>query len=86
MIVLLFALPALSLGANIPTTASQTINDVGFIADADLCTVTTFAGVEAAKKSCKNIVIDSMQVPGGKILDLLKLQKGTTVTFKGTTV
>ncbi|POS68853.1 polygalacturonase 1 precursor [Diaporthe helianthi] len=37
------------------------------------------------KKSCSNIVLDSLEVPGGVTLNLENLNDGTTVTFQGRT-
>jgi hypothetical protein len=48
--------------------------------------VSEFSQVQAAKKSCKDITLDNLVVPGGRTLDLQKLKSGTRVTFSGTTV
>ncbi|KAK2614720.1 hypothetical protein N8I77_001525 [Diaporthe amygdali] len=51
----------------------------------------TFSGpggylqISQAKNSCSNIVLDSLQIPGGVTLNLEKLNDGTTVTFEGRT-
>lgn len=44
-----------------------------------------YADVVAAKTRCADIVLASLQVPGGVTLDLEGLRDGTTVTFAGTT-
>jgi galacturan 1,4-alpha-galacturonidase len=52
---------------------------------ASSCTFTDAAKASASKTSCSSIVISSMTVPAGKTLDLTGLNKGTKVTFEGTT-
>lgn len=49
------------------------------------CTFTTAAAAKSGKTSCSAIVLDGITVPAGTTLDLTGLNKGTTVTFKGTT-
>jgi polygalacturonase len=83
LIVLLLSLSSLILGESASSSELYTKNGKY---RADSCTVTQFSDVENAKKSCKTIVLDNLKVPEGKTLDLLKLKKGATVTFKGTTV
>ncbi|KAI0195153.1 glycoside hydrolase [Xylaria flabelliformis] len=55
---------------------------------ADACTFSGSLGYSSAsvsKSSCSTIVLSSLQVPGGKTLNLEKLNDGTTVIFEGTT-
>ncbi|KAJ3578602.1 hypothetical protein NPX13_g1962 [Xylaria arbuscula] len=55
---------------------------------ADSCTFSGSLGYSSAsvsKASCSTIVLSSLQVPGGKTLNLEKLNDGTTVIFEGTT-
>ncbi|KAI1742477.1 glycoside hydrolase [Xylaria scruposa] len=55
---------------------------------ADACTFSGSLGYSSAsvsKASCSTIVLSSLQVPGGKTLNLEKLNDGTTVIFEGTT-
>ena len=49
------------------------------------CTFTSADAAAAGKKSCSAIVLNGIAVPAGKTLDLTGLNKGTTVTFEGTT-
>lgn len=49
------------------------------------CYVTEYSAVAAAVAGCTSIVLDGIHVPGNETLNLSKLQKGTTVTFAGTT-
>jgi hypothetical protein len=50
------------------------------------CTVTQFQDIPSATKSCTDITIQDVTVPGAETLDLSKLKKGTKITFAGTTV
>lgn len=43
------------------------------------CTVTDYPGVESAKASCNDIVLDNLNVPAGVTLDLRGLKNGTSV-------
>ena len=59
-------------------------------ADGDLharasCTFKDAKSAIAGKKSCSNIVLQDIAVPAGETLDLTGLNKGTVVTFAGTT-
>lgn len=49
------------------------------------CLVTDFEQVLKATRTCKDICIENLSVPGGKTLKL-NLTEGATVTFKGRTV
>mgnify|MGYP002775526695 CR=1 FL=1 len=49
---------------------------------ADSCTVTSYDKVSNALKSCSNIIINGITVPGGETLEL-DLQTGSTLTFQG---
>jgi hypothetical protein len=59
----------------------------GLASSAALAADCTFSGADGYlqasqnKKSCSNIVLDSLQVPGGVTLNLEKLNDGTTVCF-----
>ncbi|KAI1116224.1 glycoside hydrolase [Nemania sp. NC0429] len=44
-----------------------------------------YSSASVSKASCSTIVLSSLQVPGGKTLNLEKLKDGTTVIFEGTT-
>jgi hypothetical protein len=44
-----------------------------------------YSSASVSKASCSTIVLSSLQVPGGKTLNLEKLSDGTTVIFEGTT-
>jgi polygalacturonase len=44
-----------------------------------------YSSASVSKASCSTIVLSSLQVPGGKTLNLEKLNDGTTVIFEGTT-
>jgi hypothetical protein len=44
-----------------------------------------YSSASVSKASCSTIVLSSLQVPGGKTLDLEKLNDGTVVIFEGTT-
>lgn len=55
-------------------------------ASATSCTVTEYASVSAAVKSCTSIALSGITVPAGDYLELTKLKDGATVTFEGTTV
>lgn len=50
------------------------------------CTVTQFEAISSATESCTNIVISNMNVPGGQMLSMTNLKKGTKITFAGRTV
>ncbi|KAI1180240.1 glycoside hydrolase [Nemania sp. FL0916] len=55
---------------------------------ASACTFSGSLGYSSAsvsKGSCSTIVLSSLQVPGGKTLNLENLKDGTTVVFEGTT-
>ncbi|KAB5518212.1 putative polygalacturonase precursor [Coniochaeta sp. 2T2.1] len=49
------------------------------------CTVTDYASISAAVKSCTNIVLFDIYAPPSSTIDLQKLQTGAAVTFAGTT-
>ncbi|KIL87800.1 endopolygalacturonase [Fusarium avenaceum] len=51
----------------------------------DTCIVNDYNGLANAVASCKNIVLNSFQVPTANSLDLSKLKDGATVTFAGKT-
>ncbi|KAI9147131.1 endo-polygalacturonase [Paramyrothecium foliicola] len=44
----------------------------------DACTVTTYANIANAVKTCTNIVLDSIAVPASSAIDLQKLKAGAT--------
>ena len=54
-------------------------------ARASSCTFKDASSAIAGKKSCSNIVLQDIAVPAGQTLDLTGLNKGTIVTFAGTT-
>ncbi|KAK0544877.1 hypothetical protein OC845_005380 [Tilletia horrida] len=49
------------------------------------CTFTDIVALEAGKKSCKSIILNNIQIPAGKTLDLTGLDPGVAVTFAGKT-
>ena len=53
-------------------------------ASASACTISEFSQVSGCLSSTQ-IIVSSLQVPGGETLSLEKLRDGTTVTFTGTT-
>lgn len=50
------------------------------------CTVTAYASISSAVKSCTNILLSDVAVPASSTLNLKSLQTGATVTFAGKTV
>ena len=54
-------------------------------ARASSCTFKDASSAIAGKKSCSSIVLQDIAVPAGETLDLTGLNKGTVVTFAGTT-
>ncbi|GKT54284.1 polygalacturonase 3 [Colletotrichum tofieldiae] len=49
------------------------------------CTVTEYAGIAKAVKTCTQITLSNIAAPVNGSIDLQKLQNGATVTFDGTT-
>ncbi|KAH8671558.1 glycosyl hydrolases family 28-domain-containing protein [Xylariales sp. PMI_506] len=49
------------------------------------CTVTAYASISSAVKSCTNIILSNISAPPSSTIDLQSLQTGATVTFAGTT-
>ncbi|KAI1326209.1 glycosyl hydrolases family 28-domain-containing protein [Xylariaceae sp. FL0255] len=49
------------------------------------CTVTAYASISSAVKSCTNIVLSNISAPPSSTIDLHALQTGATVTFAGST-
>lgn len=49
------------------------------------CTVTAYASISPAVKSCSNIVLSNISVPPSSTIDLQNLQTGAVVSFAGTT-
>ncbi|KAJ5473904.1 hypothetical protein N7475_003470 [Penicillium sp. IBT 31633x] len=75
----MLALSAAVSAAPAPSRASELVER------ASTCTFTSAAKASASKKSCSTIVLDNIEVPAGKTLDLSKLNDGTKVIFKGET-
>ncbi|KAI1423819.1 glycoside hydrolase family 28 protein [Xylaria sp. FL1777] len=83
---LFFATGVLGAAAPMVTPAPRLENAVA--PRANSCTFSGSLGYSSAsvsKASCSTIVLSSLQVPGGKTLNLEKLNDGTTVIFEGTT-
>jgi galacturan 1,4-alpha-galacturonidase len=57
-----------------PNTVSELVER-----SSSTCTFTSAASAKASKKSCSNIVLDSIKVPAGETLDLSNLNDGTKV-------
>jgi polygalacturonase len=57
----------------------------GATTSVDACHVTEYTAIPAATAACTNIILDGINVPGNKTIDLSKLKTGTKVTFRGTT-
>ncbi|KAI0435165.1 glycoside hydrolase [Xylaria sp. FL1042] len=75
-------------GASAPMVTSAPRLEDAAAPLADSCTFSGSLGYSSAsisKASCSTIVLSSLQVPGGKTLNLEKLNDGTTVIFEGTT-
>ncbi|KAI8631654.1 glycosyl hydrolases family 28-domain-containing protein [Xylariaceae sp. FL1651] len=64
------------------TKATTTTAPVG---SGTTCTVTAYASISSAVKSCTNIVLSNISAPPSSTIDLQSLQTGATVTFAGTT-
>lgn len=89
-------LPAV-LGATVPckpratTSSSSTITSSSVTATSTsapggtTCTVTAYASISSAVKSCSNIVLSNISAPPSSTINLQALQTGATVTFAGTT-
>lgn len=60
------------------TTPSSTPSSSG-------CTITSFADVASAVRSCSHLILDSVAVPAGKTLDLSGTPENAVVEFRGTT-
>jgi polygalacturonase len=50
------------------------------------CTITDYASVSSAVKSCATITFSDLSVPPSSTLNLQKLQPSATVVFDGNTV
>ncbi|EUC48613.1 glycoside hydrolase family 28 protein [Bipolaris oryzae ATCC 44560] len=50
-----------------------------------ICHVTQYTQIPAAVASCTHLTLDNIRVPGNRTIDLSKLQRGSKVTFAGTT-
>ncbi|TGJ82653.1 hypothetical protein E0Z10_g6102 [Xylaria hypoxylon] len=75
-------------GAAAPMITSSPRLEDAIAPRADACTFSGSLGYSSAsvsKASCSTIVLSSLQVPGGKTLNLEGLKDGTTVVFEGTT-
>jgi polygalacturonase len=71
----LLALAPVAIGSRTPKIHSPS----------DACHVTEYPAIPAAIAACTAITLDGITVPGGSTIDLSKLNKGTKVTFRGTT-
>ncbi|GIZ42422.1 hypothetical protein CKM354_000569400 [Cercospora kikuchii] len=74
----------LGLAAALPALKPTSISNTSSYASTG-CTFTDAAAAKASKTSCSNIILKDIAVPAGETLDLEGLNKGTTVTFEGTT-
>ncbi|KAF2674514.1 glycoside hydrolase [Microthyrium microscopicum] len=81
----LFLLPILASAAESADARSLHRRRGGLQAFGGRCTVSDFSEVADAVKSCTEIGIKDMKVPGGQTLDLKKLKAGAKVTFSGRT-
>lgn len=50
------------------------------------CTVTDYASISSAVKSCTNIILSNISAPPSSTINLEKLQTSAVVTFAGDTV
>jgi polygalacturonase len=67
-----------------PTKTTTTVAGDG--GSGATCTVTAYASIPSAVKSCTNIILSNISAPPSSAIDLQKLQIGAAVTFAGTTV
>lgn len=67
------------------TTKTSTKTTTTTVGPGTTCTVTAYASVSSATKSCTNILLSNVAVPSSTTLNLSKLSSGTTLTFGGTT-
>ncbi|KIN03278.1 glycoside hydrolase family 28 protein [Oidiodendron maius Zn] len=65
-------------------TPSRTVHAIEDRAAAT-CTVTAYASISAAVKTCSNIVLSNISAPPSSTIDLQNLQTGAVVSFAGTT-
>lgn len=59
---------------------------VANITSAPACTVTEYAQLSSAVKSCSDLTIFGLSAPPSSTINLQSLQTGATVTFAGKTV
>lgn len=74
-----FSLQFLAIAATLLTVSAKHVEEPL----QDICTVTSYADVAAAVKSCTNIVINGITVAAGETLEL-NLKTGASLTFEGT--
>lgn len=69
--------------STLPLAALAAVTPVKRAAD---CTITAYAQLSSAVKSCSDLTLSDFSAPPSSTIDLQSLQTGATVTFAGTTV
>lgn len=77
--------PASNTTSEDDTYSESTSNTTGSPSTTSGCTFSSVSSLMSGKKSCRHIVLNSIEVPAGETLDLGGLTPGTEVTFAGTT-